>query len=465
MMKGRFPGYYRPTQAELDALWQDGTLVVLDTNILLHLYRVPASTRNLLLSILERLKDRLWIPHQVGIEYQRRRLSVIRDAFSASRRLLTDIEKAHEQFERAVQAAQPEKRGLRRIPAALTEIHTRVTRIRDDVQEAIADQLSPAADDFIRDAIDALIGDKVGDPPDSQEVLAGWYKQGAARFALQMGPGYKDAKKANSPSPKFFAGGLTFESEYGDLVLWKQILQYTAKQGIKKVVFVTQDNKEDWWCRVSDPANSDAITQGPLQELAEEIRREGRVDLFWMYHLQEFMEVASERFGINVSEDAITDVSMADKAAATASGTLLPGPISVLGKPRSRFDVQTHLLVLAEMDLTPYTVLDGFSAGTSFDRPDHAVVLTSHDAIWRNPFIAASSIAEIVQDLNKRLELRTLDVYVMCARVPEPAEENRTLNFVKDALIRTQIFEEVSIWTCLLRPDGEGLALLSSVTF
>ncbi|WP_329888256.1 PIN-like domain-containing protein [Stenotrophomonas sepilia] len=464
-MKGRFPGYYRPTQAELDALWQEGTLVVLDTNILLHLYRVPASTRTLLLSILERLKDRLWIPHQVGIEYQRRRLGVIRDAFSASRRLLTDIEKAHEQFKRAVQAAQPDKRGLRRIPAALTEIQTQVTRIRDDVHAAIADQLSPTADDFIREAIDALIGDKVGAPPESQEVLAGWYKQGAARFALQMGPGYKDAKKANSPSPKFFAGGLTFEGEYGDLVLWKQIIQHTAKEGIKKVVFVTQDNKEDWWCHVSDPTNSDAITQGPLQELAEEIRREGGVDLFWMYHLQEFMEAASERFGINVSEEAITDVSMADKAAATTSATLLPGPISVLAKPRSRFDVQTHLLILEELELTPYTVLDGFSVGTSFGRPEHAVILTSHDAIWGNPFRAASSIAEIVQDLNKRLELRTLDVYVMCARVPDAVEENRTLTFVKDALSRVQIFEEVSIWTCLLRPDGEGLALLSSISY
>ncbi|MEE9890902.1 MAG: PIN-like domain-containing protein [Stenotrophomonas geniculata] len=464
-MKGRFPGYYRPTQAEFDALWQDGTLVVLDTNILLHLYRVPASTRTLLLSILERLKDRLWIPHQVGIEYQRRRLGVIRDAFSASRRLLTDIEKAHEQFERAVQAAQPEKRGLRRIPAALTEIQTQVKRIRDDVHDAIADQLSPAADDFIREAIDALIGDKVGATPESQEVLTGWYKQGASRFALQMGPGYKDAKKANSPSPKFFAGGLTFESEYGDLVLWKQIIQHAAKEGIKKVVFVTQDNKEDWWCRVSDPANSEAITQGPLQELAEEIRRDGQVELFWMYHLQEFMEVASDRLGINVSEEAITDVSMADKAAAALSATVLPGPISVLSKLRPPFDVSTHLLVLADMDLTPYTVLDGFSVGTASDRPEHAVILTSHDAIWRNPFIASSAIAEILQDLNKRLELRTLDVYVMYADRPNLMETDRSLHFIQDALRRTRNFDEVTIWTCLLAPDGEGLELMASFSF
>lgn len=464
-MKARFPGYYRPTEAELDALWQDGTLVVLDTNILLHLYRVPASTRTLLLSILERLKDRLWIPHQVAIEYQRRRLGVIRDAFSASRRLLTDIEKAQEQFVRAVQAAQPEKRELRRVPTALAEIQTHVAQIRDDVQGAIADQLSPTAHDFIRDAIDALIGDKVGAAPRDQQTLAGWYKEGASRFALQMGPGYKDAVKANSPSPKFFAGGLTFESEYGDLVLWKQIIEHAAEEGIKKVVFVTQDNKEDWWCRVPDPANGEASTQGPLQELSEEIRREGHVDLFWMYHLQEFMEVASERFGINVSEEAITDVSMADKAAATTAGTILPGQISVQGTPSSGFSMQTHMNLLADLGLHAFTVREGFSVGTSFHRPHYAAILTSYEALWGDPFDTAATIAEILQEITTGLKAKVLDVYVMYVERPDQADQDRTVNFLKGLLSRARIFDETTIWNCHLQPGSEEITLVSARTF
>lgn len=464
-MKARFPGYYRPTEAELDALWQEGTLVVLDTNILLHLYRVPASTRTLLLSILERLKDRLWIPHQVAIEYQRRRLGVIRDAFSATRRLLTDIEKAQEQFVRAVQAAQPEKRELRRVPAALAKIQTHVAQIRDDVQEAIADQLSPTAEDFIRNAIDTLIGDKVGAAPKDQQTLAGWYKEGASRFALQMGPGYKDAGKANSPSPKFFAGGLTFESEYGDLVLWKQIIQHAAENGIKKVVFVTQDNKEDWWCRVSDPANGEASTQGPLQELSEEIRREGHVELFWMYHLQEFMEVASERFGINVSEEAITDVYLADKAAATTVASILPGQISLQAMSSSRFNMQMHMNVLAEMDLHPFSVREGFSVGTSIRRPHYAAILTTYEALWSDPFNAAMAMNEILQELTKSLKINILDVYVIYAERPEQADQDRTVSLVKGLLSRVRIFDETTIWNCHLQPNTEELTLVSARTF
>lgn len=462
-MKRSFPGYYRPTQAEVDALWEDGTLVVLDTNILLHLYRVPASTRTLLLSILDRLKDRLWIPHQVGIEYQRRRLGVIRDAFSASRRLLTDIEKAYEQFERAVQAAQPEKRGLRRVPAALAEIQAQVTQIRGDVQEALADQLSPAADDFIRDAIDALIGDKVGTPPENQEVLTGWYKQGASRFALQMGPGFKDAKKANSPSPKFYAGGLTFEGEYGDLVLWKQIIQHTAKEGVKKVVFVTQDNKEDWWCRVSDPTNSEAIAQGPLQELAEEIRREGKVDLFWMYHLQEFMEVASERLGINVSEEAITDVSMADKAAATLSAVLLASSASVGPESKSPYNEQIHLSVLRSLGLTPSTMMEGFTLGIS-DRTGQAGVLTSYEEIWTNPFMASKALSEIVHILFSQ-GTKSVTIYVMHQDWPAEEETDGTIGFIKHLLPKPHPFEEVTIWTCVLRADRKTVRLVSSYSY
>lgn len=42
-MKESFLGYYQPTEDEFNKLWSEG-LVVLDTNVLLHLYRVPAGS-------------------------------------------------------------------------------------------------------------------------------------------------------------------------------------------------------------------------------------------------------------------------------------------------------------------------------------------------------------------------------------------------------------------------------------
>ena len=52
------------------------------------------------------------------------------------------------------------------------------------------------------------------------------------RYEHRIPPGYQDSKKE-------------FNS-FGDLILWKEILEYSKKQDIKKVVFLTNDSKKDW---------------------------------------------------------------------------------------------------------------------------------------------------------------------------------------------------------------------------
>ena len=71
MMKNRFPGYFRPSQAEFDQLWKSG-LVVPDTNILLHLFRYGKSTREEVVKSLRAFGTRVWVPYQVGFEFIKR---------------------------------------------------------------------------------------------------------------------------------------------------------------------------------------------------------------------------------------------------------------------------------------------------------------------------------------------------------------------------------------------------------
>ena len=75
-MSDLFREYYRPSDEEFSRLWQEATFVF-DTNVLLHLYRYTPSTRNDLLKVIEALQQRIWIPHQVGLEFSRNRVSVI----------------------------------------------------------------------------------------------------------------------------------------------------------------------------------------------------------------------------------------------------------------------------------------------------------------------------------------------------------------------------------------------------
>ncbi|WP_370622862.1 PIN-like domain-containing protein [Vreelandella alkaliphila] len=50
-----------------------------DTNVLLNLYGYAKQTREDFFSILQSINEKLWIPYHAGLEYQRRRLNIIRN--------------------------------------------------------------------------------------------------------------------------------------------------------------------------------------------------------------------------------------------------------------------------------------------------------------------------------------------------------------------------------------------------
>ena len=115
-MKTLFAGYYRPTNEEFDDLWK-GCIFVFDASVLLDLYRSTAKTRNVLLSILEKIEDRIWIPYQAAWEYQENRLEVIakeRELYSELRETLNGLVKSVQQkmHNHAVESAEKIKEEL-----------------------------------------------------------------------------------------------------------------------------------------------------------------------------------------------------------------------------------------------------------------------------------------------------------------------------------------------------------------
>src|SRR6266446_547589 len=75
-MRKKFLGYYKPTQNELTKMWREAIFVI-DTSVLLNIYRYTPKTREDFFKILEQLKSRIWIPHQVAYEYLEQRENVI----------------------------------------------------------------------------------------------------------------------------------------------------------------------------------------------------------------------------------------------------------------------------------------------------------------------------------------------------------------------------------------------------
>nr|WP_015060901.1 PIN-like domain-containing protein [Rahnella sp. WMR114]CAZ68156.1 hypothetical protein [Rahnella sp. WMR114] len=78
IMKDGFKGFYTPNEVDLKSTWaSDKTIFVFDTNVFLNIYSYVEGTKEDLFSVFEKIKNRLWMPNHVALEYQKRRLDII----------------------------------------------------------------------------------------------------------------------------------------------------------------------------------------------------------------------------------------------------------------------------------------------------------------------------------------------------------------------------------------------------
>ncbi len=302
-MRTEFVGYYAPTQEEYERLWQEG-LIVLDTNVLLDLYRLPASARDELIAVLDLLKDRLWIPYQVALEFQRRRLSVIAAERQATEGALSEANELFESLNDRVVSLQIDKRGLGLDSRPLVEgLKAANDKLIEAIRSVHQAQLDIAVSDPVRDKLDALLAGRLGSPPSDQAALDSLSADGQNRYDNKIPPGFADADKEKNPSEAiFYHDGLVYQRKFGDLILWRQLIRHAHEDARKVVLFVTSDRKEDWWWRERGK------TIGPRPELAREIGREAGVELFWMYSSVQFLENAKKFTQAQVSDASVTEL-------------------------------------------------------------------------------------------------------------------------------------------------------------
>ncbi|WP_164745149.1 PIN domain-containing protein [Stenotrophomonas indicatrix] len=326
-MKDIFPGYYRPCAIKNQELWRTG-LVVLDTNVLLDLYRVPSSTREQILLLLEYLGRRLWIPHHVALEYQRNRIQVMHASRRKSQGALQRIDDGFGALLKQISDLQLEKRGVGElVERSVSNLKSAFNDLQSSAEVVLAEHLNPEGEDPVRRRLDVILEGRIGAEPSGQLSLNEVFKKGASRFSARMGPGYMDESKGKE-QPTFMAGGLFYERKFGDYLLWSQLLDFSSKEDVSSVIFVTSDIKPDWWEIL------DGNRLGPLPELSSEIARAGVKD-FAMYTLAEFLDGASEYIGFTLEATVRQDVEEIDRQSKL---DLVEREVSI-GRPSPEFNV------------------------------------------------------------------------------------------------------------------------------
>lgn len=268
-------------------------MVVLDTNVLLNLYRMTQNVQQNVLSLFEQLQQRLWVPHQVALEFHRNRFNVIHEQEQADQKLRSAISDAKDKIVASIKSMRDhpviDRESLEsNIEKSFAQITDYLDNLRKDQTLSVKSAMYA---DAVLDAVTSLLHGKVGEPyPDEQmsKILA----DAKRRIDRRIPPGYADAKKDD-------------EKAAGDYILWRQTLDEAAKRKMP-VLFITNDQKEDWY------RQHYGLTVGPRVELISEMRREAGVD-FHAQTLVRFIESGPGPLHATIDDETVSEVNRLDE--------------------------------------------------------------------------------------------------------------------------------------------------------
>ncbi len=276
-MKNVIREYLELDKKEKELLWRNA-IFIFDTNVFLNLYRYSPNTREQLLNAFEQLKERVWMPYQVAYEFAKDRYDIIYESNQRFQSIRIEADKMVSNWKEQL-----------RTDATDEDIDKLTEFLHDWVEqkEKKNQLITNPNEDSIFDKLLEIFDNRAGQPFGETE-LKEIEKEGELRYSNSIPPGYKDKKK--------------IENKYGDLLVWKEILKY-AKENKKDIIFVTHDQKEDWWNQRYGK------TIGPRVELRKEFY-DVTAQKFHMYSMSSFLSTFNENTGKTIDTATIDEIEL-----------------------------------------------------------------------------------------------------------------------------------------------------------
>ncbi len=296
---------YSLTEDREDKLWKDA-IFVFDTSFLLNLYEFSKTQRkDIYENIFEKIKDRLWIPAHVQYEYLKNREAVISKPItnqleplekdikvlkksivdlnsSIEKNIIKKIESLQERTKKDNKHTYLKSEyfdDYKNVIDALMVNNLKSLEEAEEIEKEILLELNETKENIknveLNDDVLAFIEKyfEVGREFTFDEVIE-ITKEGKHRYEFKIPPGYGDFYKKEKKGTQIF----------GDLIIWKQILEY-AKVKKLPIIFLTNDTrKDDDWCTV----DSRGRIKKPREELIKELYDFSGVEL-WMYNFESFV--------------------------------------------------------------------------------------------------------------------------------------------------------------------------------
>jgi hypothetical protein len=272
-----FPGYFRPADGDVASVWKSGTFVF-DSSALLNVYRYSPETTAAFLEILEKIKNRVWIPYDVAREFLKNRVGVIREHERKYAECITQLRNV------AAPIREPRQHPFLS-PESLQTVDSTIVAVTAELDKRQREYCKLLKDDQYQAQLLRIVGDVVGDPMSAEEFES-QCKVGRQRFDFEIPPGYLDLDKQEP-------------DRYSDYFIWRDTINYAAAAK-KSIIFVTNDNTADWWLSGHE---RDDVARPEL--VAEFEHSTNQSVLFYQPHI--LMRLAEKYLGQKVSPEAIEE--------------------------------------------------------------------------------------------------------------------------------------------------------------
>ena len=269
-------------------------IIVLDTTVLLELYRQPANISLDVISALKRILTNIYIPRQVYEEYLKNYHKICGDEKKKYKKVTKELSDSLKKLQNDI---------AKKVGEYRKHNYTDISKLQNNLNEKIKDtqniitefekshhaeiqlNIDFLQNDKVKEFVDLLlnqgnIGEKI---PFSKKLLL--LQEGQVRYENLIPPGFHDSAKNG-------------EAKYGDLFVWKDIITI-AKEKNTNIIFVCNDTKEDWWEKNKDT---------PIdlrQELNEEFKETNPSLSIHFLTLDKFFSYLAEELKLGKSKSAL----------------------------------------------------------------------------------------------------------------------------------------------------------------
>lgn len=290
-MKEKFSGFYSLDEDELQNIWADEkTLFIFDANCLLNLYRCEEQTQKDILAVMEKISERTWLPFQVALEYQRNRKKVISDGLSSLQNFVESLRKIPISISNTFETTNFKKNLYQPLASEIESLRKNIENsineyIDKSIQPRVAHKQDISKDDSIRRRLDEIIKNRVGESFDQDEIDR-INVEGELRYDNKIPPGFHDSKIKNELEVQYL--NVKYKNKFGDLYLWKEIINKAKSSDVDNIIFICDDLKSDWWFELNGQRH------GALEALNSEIINNSDISKFKMLTQSTFLYEAKK---------------------------------------------------------------------------------------------------------------------------------------------------------------------------